>query len=196
VTSNRPTEPGSVPWFPKCLQRCRPLRSRTGGRDRSTHQTWPGQPSAGFLTPASEPEQCACHRSPNRVYSLCPFDLVYELLFMAFMDTPRQQDRRQYPRTRVSWPIVVQAGASRYLTSSLDISPFGAKVRIKTHLKLGTSVQLEVMPSEGPPLRVGAMVWRVDRDGLAFLFSSGIRHRLLRTSHPFAARSQEVAGRA
>jgi len=124
-----------------------------------------------------------------------PFDLAHELLFIAFMDTPRQQERRQYPRTRVSWPIVVQAGASRYLTSSLDISPFGAKVRTKTHLKLGTSVQLEVVPSEGPPLRVGAMVWRADPDGMAFLFSSGIQHRLLRTSHPSAARAREVAGR-
>lgn len=108
----------------------------------------------------------------------------------------QQQDRRQHPRTRVSWPIVVHAGASRYLASSLDISPFGAKVRTKTQLKIGTSVQLEIVPPEGPPLRVGAMVWRVDPDGLAFLFSSGIQHRLLRTSHQPAARYREVAGRA
>src|SRR6266540_1991958 len=107
----------------------------------------------------------------------------------------QQQDRRQHPRTRVSWTIVVHAGASRYLTSSLDISPFGAKVRTNTQLKTGTSVQLEIVPPEGPPLRVGAMVWRVDRDGLAFLFSSGIQHRLLRTTHLPAARYQEVAGR-
>jgi hypothetical protein len=77
----------------------------------------------------------------------------------------------------------------------LDISPFGAKVRTNTQLKTGTSVQLEIVPPEGPPLRVGAMVWRVDRDGLAFLFSSGIQHRLLRTTHQPAARYQEVAGR-
>jgi hypothetical protein len=96
------------------------------------------------------------------------------------MQAELQQDRRQYPRTRVSWPIVVNAGANRYLSRSLDISPFGAKVRTKARLKTGTPVQLEVMPPEGPALRVGAVVWRMDADGLAFVFSAGIQHRLLR----------------
>lgn len=109
------------------------------------------------------------------------------------MHTPRQQDKRQYPRTRVSWPMIVQAGAMRYLTSSVDISPFGAKVRTKARLKTGTSVRLEVVPPEGPRLRVAAMVWRVDPDGLAFLFSSGIQHRLLRSSHQPATSDQETA---
>jgi PilZ domain len=89
--------------------------------------------------------------------------------------------------------MIVQAGASRYLTSSVDISPFGAKVRTKARLKTGTSVRLEVVPPEGPPLRVGAMVWRVDPDGLAFLFSSGIQHRLLRSSRQPGADHQEMA---
>ena len=97
------------------------------------------------------------------------------------MQTPPSKDRRQFPRTRVTWPIVVHAGATRYLTSCVDISRFGAKVRTKARLRVGTSVQLEVVPPEGPPLRVGAMVWRVDPDGPAFLFSSGIQHKLLRT---------------
>jgi hypothetical protein len=56
------------------------------------------------------------------------------------------------------------------------------KIRTKARLKTGTSVQLDVVPPEGPPLRVGAMVWRVDTDGLAFIFSSGIQHRLIRAS--------------
>ena len=81
------------------------------------------------------------------------------------------------------------------MSSSLDISPFGAKVRTKAKLKVGTSVQLEVVPPEGQALRVGAMVWRVDSDGLAFLFSSGIRHRLIRASDQIAARDQEVTGK-
>ena len=120
---------------------------------------------------------------------------AYELLFIAFMDTPPQQDRRQYPRTRVSWPILIHAGATRYLSRSLDLSAFGAKVRAKATLKIGTPVQLEIVPPEGPPLRVGATVWRLTSDGLAFLFSSGIQHRLLRTSQQSAARDQELAGR-
>ena len=111
------------------------------------------------------------------------------------MNTPQQQDRRQYPRTRVSWPILIHAGAIRYLSRSLDISAFGAKVRTQAKLKIGTPVQLEVVPPEGPPLRVGATVWRFTSDGLAFLFSSGIQHRLLRTTQQPPARYQEVAGR-
>jgi len=103
------------------------------------------------------------------------------LLDWVIMNTPQPKDRRQYPRTRVTWPIVVHAGAVRYLTSCVDISPFGAKVRTKARLKVGTSVRLEVVPPEGPPLHVGAMVWRVDSDGPAFLFSSGIKHRMLRS---------------
>jgi len=53
----------------------------------------------------------------------------------------------------------------------VDISTHGAKVRTKALLKTGTTVQLELVPHEGPLLRVGALVWRVDADGLALLFS-------------------------
>ena len=50
----------------------------------------------------------------------------------------------------------------------------GAKVRTKARLKTGTAVWLEIAPLEGPPLRVAALVWRVDTDGLAFLFARSI----------------------
>jgi len=98
------------------------------------------------------------------------------------MPLPRQQDRRHHPRTRVAWPVVVNVGTSRYLSSSVDISTRGAKVRTKARLKTGTTVQLELVPPEGPPLRVGALVWRIDADGLAFLFNRGIQHRLIRVT--------------
>jgi len=54
-----------------------------------------------------------------------------------------------------------------------------AKVRTNARLTTGTTVQLEVVPPEGHQLHVGAVVWRVDSDGLAFLFSRGIQHRLI-----------------
>ena len=94
--------------------------------------------------------------------------------------TPRPQDRRQHPRSRLAWSILVVEGKNRFLSSSVDISTHGAKVRTKARLKTGTTVQLELMPPEGPPLRVGALVWRVDADGLALLFSESIQHRLIR----------------
>ena len=98
------------------------------------------------------------------------------------MSRRRKPDRRQRPRTRVSWPVVVKVGTSRYLAKSVDISTHGAKVRTKARLKTGAMVQLELVPPEGPPLRIEALVWRVDVDGLAFLFSGAIEHRLLRAT--------------
>jgi len=65
---------------------------------------------------------------------------------------------------------------------SVDISTHGAKVRTKARLKSGTTVQLELVPPKGPPLRVGALVWRIDSDGLALLFSHDIQHRLIRVT--------------
>jgi len=98
------------------------------------------------------------------------------------MPTPPRQDKRQHPRTRVAWPVVVNVETSRYLSMSVDISTHGAKVRTKARLKSGTTVQLELVPPEGPPLRVGALVWRIDSDGLALLFSHHIQHRLIRVT--------------
>jgi hypothetical protein len=96
------------------------------------------------------------------------------------MSNPSQQDRRQYRRIRVSWPVVVNVGKNRYLSRSLNVSMFGAKVRTKARLATGTTAQLELVSPEGSPLRVEAVVWRVDSDGLAFLFRNGIQHPLLR----------------
>jgi len=95
------------------------------------------------------------------------------------MSTPRV-DKRQHPRTRVAWPVVIEVGTTRYLSMSLDVSTHGTKVRTNAKLKTGTSVQLEVVPPEGPPIRVGALVWRMDSEGLALVFSRDIQHRLIR----------------
>jgi hypothetical protein len=64
----------------------------------------------------------------------------------------------------------------------VDISTHGAKVRTNARLKTGAMVQLELVPPEGPALRIDALVWRVDTDGLAFLFSDAIAHRLIRVT--------------
>ncbi len=95
---------------------------------------------------------------------------------------PHHNQRRQHPRTRVSWPTVVEAGTNRYACEAVDISSHGAKVRTKLRLKTGTAVRLEFLPPEGPPLRVGALVWRLDADGLAFLFGRGVQHRFIRAA--------------
>jgi hypothetical protein len=98
------------------------------------------------------------------------------------MAMAEQQDRRRHPRTRISWPTIIESGTSRYTCQAVDISAQGARVRTKLRLKTGTAVKLEFIPPEGPPLRVGALVWRVDADGLAFLFGRGIQHRFIRAA--------------
>lgn len=90
------------------------------------------------------------------------------------MPLPSRQDRRQHPRIRAAWSVIVKAGSSRYLARAVDISTHGAKVRTSARLKIGATVQLELVPPEGSPLRVDALVWRVDADGMAFLFSRAI----------------------
>lgn len=80
----------------------------------------------------------------------------------------------------MAWPVLVQVGTNRYLGVSLDISTHGARVRIKARLKTGTIVQLELVPPEGPPLRVGALVWRIDGNGLAFIFEREVQHPRIR----------------
>ena len=96
------------------------------------------------------------------------------------MSIPRRPDKRQQPRTRVAWPNLNNYGRDRYLSRSVDISTHGTKVKTNARLQTGTAVQLEVVPPEGPPIRVGALVWRIDADGLALLFSRNIHHRLIR----------------
>jgi len=49
-------------------------------------------------------------------------------------------------------------------------------------LESGTEVRLQFVPSDGEPFRVGALVWRVDDDGLAFLFARAINHPVIRSA--------------
>jgi hypothetical protein len=95
------------------------------------------------------------------------------------MPRPAGRDRRQHPRIRAAWPAVVKVGKTRYLGRSVDISTHGAKVRTTARLKPGATVELELVPPDGSAVHVGAMVWRVDADGLALLFSQTIQHRLI-----------------
>jgi hypothetical protein len=45
------------------------------------------------------------------------------------MAPPPRQDRRQQPRIRAAWSVIVKVGTTRYLARSLNISARGAKVR-------------------------------------------------------------------
>ena len=83
----------------------------------------------------------------------------------------REPDLRRHPRANVSWPVTVRAGDQRLDLETINLSPFGAKIRLhEPALELGTPAELHFEPPGGPPLDVHAIVWRRDPDGSAFFF--------------------------
>jgi hypothetical protein len=77
--------------------------------------------------------------------------------------------------------VLIEAGKRRHSCHAVDIGVQGAKISPRIWLRTGTEVRLQFAPPEGGPLRVGALVWRVDADGLAFLFAQSIAHPLVRS---------------
>ncbi len=83
----------------------------------------------------------------------------------------REPDLRRHPRARVSWPVTVEAGDRLLHLETMNLSPFGAKLRLDdSPLEPGTPAQLRFRSPDGPPLDVQAIVWRTDPDGPAFFF--------------------------
>ncbi|HEV8437068.1 MAG TPA: PilZ domain-containing protein [Methylomirabilota bacterium] len=83
----------------------------------------------------------------------------------------REPDLRRHPRARVSWPVTVEVGDRIFYLETVNLSPFGAKLRLEdASLEPGTPVQLHFRPPDGRPLDVQAIVWRTDPDGPAFFF--------------------------
>jgi PilZ domain-containing protein len=94
--------------------------------------------------------------------------------------TERQPDLRRHPRAQVSWLVTVETADQRFDLQTLNLSPFGAKLRANDNavdpayapapLKPGTPAQLHFRPPGGRPVAVQAIVWRTDPDGPAFFF--------------------------
>ena len=83
----------------------------------------------------------------------------------------REPDLRRHPRARVSWPVTVEVGEQRFQLETINLSPFGAKLRLEDPpLKPGTPAQLRFRPPGERALDVRAIVWRTDPDGPAFFF--------------------------
>jgi hypothetical protein len=76
--------------------------------------------------------------------------------------------------------VLVEVGRRRHPCQAVDISTRGAKVTPRIWLRSGTEVRLQFVPPDGQPFRVGALVWRVDADGLAFFFAHSIYHPVIR----------------
>jgi len=89
-----------------------------------------------------------------------------------------QRRPRRYPRFNVSWPVVVEAGKRFFLLQAVNVSGRGARVRPTERLDEGSVAQLHFHPPNGSSLDVEAIVWQVDRDGLAFVFTEDHQRRL------------------
>jgi len=87
---------------------------------------------------------------------------------------------RRHPRASVSWPVVVEAGRRIFLLQAVNVSGRGAKVRPTERLGEGHVARLHFHPPDGSSFDVEAIVWRVDRDGLAFFFTADHQRRLTR----------------
>ena len=90
----------------------------------------------------------------------------------------RVPDLRRHPRVSVSWRVIVDAGNRRFELRTVNLSPFGAKVRLAERLEPGTPAHLRLHPPAGPPVEVEAIVWRADADGPAFFFIGVESHGL------------------
>ena len=81
-----------------------------------------------------------------------------------------QRTRRINRRASVSWTVFARVRGQRFRFHTVDVSARGAKLRPKGDLQAGTPLTLQFVKPNGRPVRVSAMVWRVDADGLGVLF--------------------------
>jgi len=79
-------------------------------------------------------------------------------------------ERRRHRRASVCWPVMVEAGDQLLEAETANVGSLGAKVRLSVPLEPGTVARLYLRPEDQRPLDVEALVWRVDREGVAFFF--------------------------
>jgi PilZ domain len=78
--------------------------------------------------------------------------------------------RRSNTRANVSWTVWARVRGQRVRFHTVDVSARGAKLRPRNDLQAGTPLTLQFVKPNGRPIRVSAMIWRVDADGLGVLF--------------------------
>ncbi len=81
-----------------------------------------------------------------------------------------KRDARQHARETVRWPVVLDDGTSHLRAETVNITPLGAKIRLRERLEVGAAVKLRIRPTDRPVFEMRAIVWRLDPDGAAVLF--------------------------
>jgi hypothetical protein len=100
-------------------------------------------------------------------------DETFRVMGLSPIVRERAADCRRYPRVEVTWPVTVDTGDSLFHLETLNLSLFGAKLRLDSPgIEPGLPARLHFRPPAGPPLEVLAIVWRTDPDGPAFFFIS------------------------
>jgi len=82
----------------------------------------------------------------------------------------RRPESRRRPRTKVSWPVVVELDDRVLHGETIDVSQLGVKVRLGERLEDASLVTLHLNPPQGCPVDARAIVLRTDDDGPVFLF--------------------------
>ena len=98
---------------------------------------------------------------------------VFEPLALTQTVAVRPAERRRAPRVRVQLPVQVsEYGSVDWLTTSVDLSPSGMKVR-PLWAAPESAVRLSVtLPDDGERLEIVSVLIRVDLDGYAFYFTN------------------------
>lgn len=98
--------------------------------------------------------------------------LELHVLNTQLVEQVRNLDRRRYARVPAVFPVrIMEYAGSERLGMSVDISPFGMKLRGEVGLKEGATVKLHFTPPDGPPsVTLLSVLVRVDPDGQAFYF--------------------------
>jgi CheY-like chemotaxis protein len=89
-----------------------------------------------------------------------------------------RKDTRRHPRQKAAWQVVLDNGYRCIPAETINVSPYGVKLRLGERLELGTEIKLNIRPPDRPPYEARAIVWRIDRDGPALLFL-GVHHQLI-----------------
>lgn len=109
--------------------------------------------------------------SPDQLGVVLDF-LELQVLTRQFTEDVMRLNQRRYPRVEVSLDVKVEqaaAGASR--GRSVDLSPFGLKLRSAGEVEPDGTVRLTFSPPDGDPLiSVQSLLVRKDPDGHAFTF--------------------------
>ena len=98
--------------------------------------------------------------------------LELQVLTRRFTEDVLKLSRRRYARVAVSLDVKVEDPTAGQLEArSVDLSPFGLKVRSAAPVQPGGTVRLSFRPADGEPLiSVQSLLVRKDFDGQAFTF--------------------------